>query len=539
MLETILFRQRQPITTFLQLFFPSLLVLVLILLKLAIPPDEFETCQFRARHNPSSGPLMMLQSFVCNIQNNCGKMKDFEDYPSYPGSKLDVIVKYIEPILYNDTVQEFSSRLPGTLGLVNSTTSALNDSIIMKKFVKNDTLVKNIFYDPLMILNLLKNSTFDNATAEIFMEALIKMGMISGDLASFDVPYDLVQCSSFSISMFLPHATASIVENLRKHICKSKNETLSFLKMMQENLNYSYIEKLMEKKMSQNLVSSDVMNSLTSGILLMKDIRSLFLPTRKKREIELLPQMSNVPEVLTQMIEDISAYYNEQKFQCIFDNNTWERGNILEKLNECNLTEFISPVYELLKSKFPIWKNVVSVLKTGAKTESYETLKNCEIDVNRLVFLSKLAKNATTDILRCKQKQKRQTGNILALLNDVNFTQILETIEEWRQDEFLSMNWFDEAQQHIKNMMVQISNIIPSLESIPVSIMQKYLSDPDVLQVLIASRGSLLLATLSAALNETGYFLQNTDLWDNYTMIMQQLGERFITLTHNTISNII
>ena len=40
-------RRRQPVSTLFQLFFPALLIIALILLKIAMPGDTFDTCQFR------------------------------------------------------------------------------------------------------------------------------------------------------------------------------------------------------------------------------------------------------------------------------------------------------------------------------------------------------------------------------------------------------------------------------------------------------------------------------------------------------------
>ena len=81
---------------------------------------------YRARTLPSGGVLPMVQSFACNIQNNCGELEDFEDIPSYPGSKLEVLVQHLEPILYNDTVQEFNRAMPKLLLLLNSTAKAVD-----------------------------------------------------------------------------------------------------------------------------------------------------------------------------------------------------------------------------------------------------------------------------------------------------------------------------------------------------------------------------------------------------------------------------
>ena len=85
---------RQPISFLLQLFFPVILISVLLLLKLAIPEGNHDICQvsilknpktnsccllkFRARATPSTGLLTSFQSYLCNIQNDCHDFEDFE-----------------------------------------------------------------------------------------------------------------------------------------------------------------------------------------------------------------------------------------------------------------------------------------------------------------------------------------------------------------------------------------------------------------------------------------------------------------------------
>jgi len=68
----------------------------------------------------------MVQSFACNIQNNCYDLDEFEDIPSYPGSKLNAIIENLQPIIYNDTVQEFNKAVPKILLLLNATAKAIN-----------------------------------------------------------------------------------------------------------------------------------------------------------------------------------------------------------------------------------------------------------------------------------------------------------------------------------------------------------------------------------------------------------------------------
>jgi hypothetical protein len=69
----------------------------------------------------------MVQSFACNIQNNCGPLEDFQDIPTYPGSKLDVLEQYLSPIVYNETVLEFSKVIPKILALINATAKVVGE----------------------------------------------------------------------------------------------------------------------------------------------------------------------------------------------------------------------------------------------------------------------------------------------------------------------------------------------------------------------------------------------------------------------------
>ena len=35
-----------------------------------------------------------------------------QDIPTYPGSKLDLLVVHLEPIIYNDTLKDFNLNVP-------------------------------------------------------------------------------------------------------------------------------------------------------------------------------------------------------------------------------------------------------------------------------------------------------------------------------------------------------------------------------------------------------------------------------------------
>ena len=154
---------RQPISFLLQLFFPVILISVLLLLKLAIPEGNHDICQvILTILNTISIILFIFQSSepephqaldcwpvfsrICatfrmtamtlKILRFVDRMKifriikfvyllHFQDIPSYPGSKLGLIVQHLEPLIYNDTLKEFNENVPALLALVNSSSQAM------------------------------------------------------------------------------------------------------------------------------------------------------------------------------------------------------------------------------------------------------------------------------------------------------------------------------------------------------------------------------------------------------------------------------
>ena len=99
---------------------------------------------------------------------------NFQDIPSYPGSKLGLIVEHLEPIIYNDTLKEFNENVPRFLALVNSSSQALSGES-MQMVIHNDTLIKAIFINESKAEEILTRGPFfstDNVTA--LMNARLK-----------------------------------------------------------------------------------------------------------------------------------------------------------------------------------------------------------------------------------------------------------------------------------------------------------------------------------------------------------------------------
>ena len=106
--------------------------------------------------------LSVLTFFLC------------QDIPSYPGSKLSLIVQHLEPIIYNDTLKELNENVPSLMALVNSSSDALSGRS-MQLVINNDTYIRDIFTNLTRAEEVLTRGPFftlDNVTA--ILEARLK-----------------------------------------------------------------------------------------------------------------------------------------------------------------------------------------------------------------------------------------------------------------------------------------------------------------------------------------------------------------------------
>ena len=99
----------------------------------------------------------------------------FQDLPTYPGSKLNVIVEHLEPILYNETLKTFNENVPVHLTLINETTDALNSSTMLTVMTQ-DIHVEDIFTNITAARDILtQNKTyFDEVTVLGLMKARLR-----------------------------------------------------------------------------------------------------------------------------------------------------------------------------------------------------------------------------------------------------------------------------------------------------------------------------------------------------------------------------
>ncbi|CAH0718886.1 unnamed protein product, partial [Brenthis ino] len=148
-----LIRKRKPITLA-GIAWATLVMLTLYVVRINIDNKDYPTCQFAARALPSAGMLTFLQSFVCNVNNECSLMDEFEEIPAYEKSRFTQLQRQLSPLLSNASVVSAASAAPHALRLL-ATLADVADHPTFARITKNGLRVSDIFRNPKRVKRLL------------------------------------------------------------------------------------------------------------------------------------------------------------------------------------------------------------------------------------------------------------------------------------------------------------------------------------------------------------------------------------------------
>ena len=184
------------------------------------------------------------------------------------------MVKHLEPIVYNDTLKEFNTKVPNMLKLVNATSEVLNRAV-MQTVIKNDTFVEDTFTNVTKAKEIIiSGNIFNNSNIEDLLDSRIILGMVTGDLISV-LPFKTV-----TSSLLFPFA--------------SQNE-LKIIQMIMQNgsaTNMSYLRKQMTSNIDWHLLIDEYKkfklnnNELTSFSKFVSDSLDSVTGKRRKRQTE-------------------------------------------------------------------------------------------------------------------------------------------------------------------------------------------------------------------------------------------------------------
>ncbi|XP_045504908.1 uncharacterized protein LOC123701462 [Colias croceus] len=182
-----LVRKRKPITIA-GIIWALCVVSSICIVRYNIDNQDFPTCQFAARSLPSAGVLSFLQSFICNVNNECSPMDEFQEIPTYEKSKLTQLQRQLAPLISNASVVEVAGSIPDALKLI-STLADVADEPAFLDITKNGIYVKDLFRSPNRVKRYLSsNMNLSDDVINSVVSAKLGLGSImSGDLDRCDI----------------------------------------------------------------------------------------------------------------------------------------------------------------------------------------------------------------------------------------------------------------------------------------------------------------------------------------------------------------
>ncbi len=325
-------------------------------------------------------------------------------------------MQHLEPVIYNDTVQQFSTNIPNMLKLINGTSEILNETLIMTNFVNRNSTVSEMFYNETKLIDTLKDKGFDDANANGLAYSTLRMGMIIGDLAVIDMKNKLLNCSTITFKLFLPSASRDLIKELQKYVCSSPKNASLFVEAIQNNTNFNLVYEHLQSKNTED--TSKLGASLRDGLNFVNELSYIMngnkttSVTRKKRFIPEIDALTEPMRDIGDTLELIQDKIGDDSIMCALESS---KANILEKMKVCNMSYLIEPFSSMIKEQMPIWKPVLEVVASDRKeTDNFDG--HCKVDVNRYHFLVMLdytyeipMKYDLSSMFNCSKSRKRQT----------------------------------------------------------------------------------------------------------------------------------
>ena len=448
-----------------------------------------------------------------------------------------MLVQHLEPVIYNDTVQQFSTNIPNMLKLINGTSEILNETLIMTNFVNRNSTVSEMFYNETKLIDTLKDKGFDDANANGLAFSTLRMGMIIGDLAVIDIKNKLLNCSTITFKLFLPSASRDMIKELQKYVCSSPKNASLFVEAIQNNTNFNLVYEQLQSKNIED--TSKIGASLRDGLNFVNELSFIMngnkttSVTRKKRFIPFVYEIDALTESMRDIgntLEMIQDKIGDDSIMCALKSSN---ANILEKITVCNMSYLIEPFSSMIKEQMPIWKPVLEVV---AREESDNFDGRCKVDVNRYHYLAMQSyiyekiplKYDLSSMFNCSKSRKRQTiASLDSMFNVLDFNYILNNIYTWRNVEYNSMNWTQDVQDRIGRITEHVIEIASMADVIKVLTVNStaVINDPTLLDGMILSQAAVLVEKVSLILDDAEYFLKNTQMWDNFTKVYDTLGK--------------
>ncbi|XP_069971772.1 uncharacterized protein [Penaeus vannamei] len=192
---------------------------LLVLLKVTVPPKQEDTCHFLSRSVSSRSPLVLMQSFVCSLPNNCHETASDDTVDYFPGAAINALL--------NDTSWMEGAGEGGMLGMLSSIPTSLSrltmladllNNPLLRDLMENGLSISDVIHSPGKLNEtLVTEFDFDPAVVSAILGARINMSRVMSLVGYRDL--HSVVCSPDQLAQFLVTATRQDVASISASLC--------------------------------------------------------------------------------------------------------------------------------------------------------------------------------------------------------------------------------------------------------------------------------------------------------------------------------
>ncbi|XP_064634814.1 uncharacterized protein LOC135492321 isoform X3 [Lineus longissimus] len=296
---------RQPAVLTFQCLWPLTLVLIVAVVRQAMPPEAKPTCSYPSRSMPSSGVMNFMQSFVCNINNKCTNTDDSAAKAAQAGARISNLFKNLEPLAKaNGSSGSLLQKLPKSLEALDGMKEVFNKPEV-KRFLNTSLQLGNFFKDRDKVKQILvyDMKVLDAQTVDALLNASINLQELYNLIGYID--FKGIACNETRLKQYLIFSKEADVQKVALQLCRIKDDKIpDLVDQVQHQIDVKFIFQVASRiagfvgEYDISAAFDDIASMFDSVLTfdIMKDVTNV-VPT--------IVKISSMLRRTGQMIEDI------------------------------------------------------------------------------------------------------------------------------------------------------------------------------------------------------------------------------------------
>ncbi|XP_064594630.1 uncharacterized protein LOC135461452 [Liolophura sinensis] len=397
----LIIRKRQPVILVLEVLWPLLTFLVVAVVRQGALPVSKPNCHYAERALPNAGMLPFVQTYVCNMNNEC-QTEAGQEAARQRRENLTGLIDDLGPRLSNPNVTNALKSLRNATVFMKALDKNLKNQTWLSDYMENGIPIRELLRNPDELRRNLvtKNRYLEGDVFDTILNASLSFNGIVSYLGDFNGT--AVLCNATKLKHYLYFEERADVEAVTRDLCTLNTTDLpELIQALQNHLDVVKIVKLLSR-VSGNYTLRNGFNdmSLLLDLILnssaVKDPHLFQMVDVLKSVPDWIEKFKALPESYTDVLKDIVMELDPIIKGLSKNNTVW--AHIKEGLLMVNdfIQMFFGEKSVAVKQWFVDWSEVEELLRSANVSEdSIRSLMNVKVSLEQLTpyLLSKDAKD--------------------------------------------------------------------------------------------------------------------------------------------------